>query len=409
MDISKLAPNRANPRKISEVKLRMLEKSLREFGSLDGFVFNTRTQRLVGGHQRQRVFKNGKIVKVKGSSHGFVEWNGERFPYREVNWPEVKEKAANIAANKGAGEWDQELLVSWFSDLKKLDFDLDLTMFDEEERKEFLGEEAKKGNCDDDEVPEIKQTSIKVGDLFQLGTHRLLCGDSTDSASVSRLMNGEKADMVFTDPPYNLAENAGMELVSQVRKQSYEKLKNSEWDKGFDIAQPLKNINAVLSENSTVYVCTSHFLAGEIWKWMKEEFDYSGWCVFQKTNPMPSLSKRHWTWCAELICYATKGKQTFNFPSDGHALSVWLMSKISAAKEHPTEKPCGLPEHAIVHSSKPTDLVLDLFLGSGSTLIACEKTNRKCYGMEIDPQYVQVIIDRWEKFTGRKSSLIGKE
>lgn len=130
MDISELAPNKANPRKITDPKLKMLEKSLAEFGSLDGFVFNTNTHRLVGGHQRQKVFKKAKVTKFKGSPYGYVEWKGERFPYREVNWPEAKEKAANIAANKGGGEWDTEQLTKWFQELQALNYDLELTGFD---------------------------------------------------------------------------------------------------------------------------------------------------------------------------------------------------------------------------------------------------------------------------------------
>jgi len=120
---------------------------------------------------------------------------------------------------------------------------------------------------------------------------------------------------------------------------------------------------------------------------------------------MPSLMKRHWTWNAELICYATRGKHTFNFPSDGHALSVWSITKINGKTGHPTEKPVAVPEHAIIHSSKNGDIVLDLFGGSGSTLIACEKTGRKARLMELDPKYCDVIVKRWEDFTGKKARL----
>lgn len=121
---------------------------------------------------------------------------------------------------------------------------------------------------------------------------------------------------------------------------------------------------------------------------------------------MPSLSKRHWTWNTELICYATRGKHIFNFPNEGHALSTWTINKLTEKYVHPTQKPIAVPATAISHSSNPGDIVLDGFGGSGSTLIACEQLGRTCYMMEIDPKYVQVIINRWEAMTGEKAVLL---
>lgn len=138
MNLENLKANSKNPRVITDEKLRLLEKSLKKFGSLDGFIYNLKTKRLVGGHQRKKIFKAAKIIKVKGTDQGYAIWNGMKFPYREVNWSEEKEKAANIAANKGAGDWDLPKLGEWMLELKGLgNFDLDLTMFDEYERKQF--------------------------------------------------------------------------------------------------------------------------------------------------------------------------------------------------------------------------------------------------------------------------------
>lgn len=122
---------------------------------------------------------------------------------------------------------------------------------------------------------------------------------------------------------------------------------------------------------------------------------------------MPSLMKRHWTWNAELICYATRGSHTFNFPTNGHALSVWEINKANGSSGHPTEKPVAVPAHAISHSSSSGDLIVDLFLGSGTTLIAAEQLGRKCYGMEISPAYCDVIVKRWETLTGRQATREG--
>jgi DNA modification methylase len=254
----------------------------------------------------------------------------------------------------------------------------------------------------EDEVPEPPRTAhMRPGDLFHLAGHRLLCGDSTDATQVARLMNGEKADMVFTDPPYNVAGKTQMETLSKIRPNSYGKLKTANWDQDFDITTIFPSLEFVLSPNASAYVCCSHFLAGLIWHWMSEWGDYYGGCVWSKSNPMPSMHKRHWTWDHEHICYATKGKHVFNFPMDGHARATWAIAKSPSNSLHPTQKPVEVPEHAIKHSSNAGQLVTDLFLGSGSTLIACEKTNRKCYGMEIDPLYCDVILDRWAKFTGQ--------
>lgn len=235
------------------------------------------------------------------------------------------------------------------------------------------------------------------------GGHFLLCGDATKVEDVERLMGGEKADMVFTDPPYNLGGNMNTGIYSGTSRKSHVELSESEWDDNFDIKPALQNILASVSSNSSVYICTSHFLAGDIWSETKSKMDRIGWCVWEKPNPTPSMQKRHWTWCAELICYSTRGRHVFNFPEQGHAPNVWRFNKETHTENHPTQKPTSIPTHAIEHSSLAGHIVLDLFGGSGSTLIACEKTKRKCFMMEISPEYVDVIIARWEKFSGLKA------
>ena len=306
-------------------------------------------------------------------------------------------KAFRLVDNKVAelADWD-------FSELETELADIDMDMaqfgfddFDIDANTDIVEDEAP-------EPPEEPKT--KIGDIYQLGQNRLICGDSTDPAVIDRLMDGVKADMVFTDPPYNIASDS-KNFASDVSK-AMKNLSESEWDKNFDIREVLDNILVSIAENATVYVCTSHFLASDIWAWMKEWADHYSYCVWSKPNPMPSLSKRHWTWNTELICYATRGKHTFNFPKEGHALSTWTINKKNGDTGHPTEKPVEVPSMAVSHSSKENDVVLDLFGGSGSTLIACEQLNRKCYMAELDPKYCDVIIDRWEKFTGEKAVLI---
>lgn len=255
------------------------------------------------------------------------------------------------------------------------------------------------------ETPELpEEPKAKRGEIYRLGNHRLMCGDSTNREDVAALINGERADMVFTDPQYNIASDS-KNFAADCSK-AMENLSNAEWDKGFDIKNVFPVLFDSIKNDVSVYICTSHFLAPEIWSWMKGWADHYYYCVWSKPNPMPSLSKRHWTWNTELICYATRGKHTFNFPAEGHALSTWTINKKNGETGHPTEKPVAVPNMAIVHSSKQGDVVLDLFGGSGSTLIACEQTGRKCFMMELDPHYIDVIVKRWEDFTGQKAELI---
>lgn len=309
---------------------------------------------------------------------------------------EEKINAFRLADNKTAelAEWDIEKLVGELQDISEIDmseFGFDVSVFEEEKEPEVVDDEFD-GQVSDRTVP---------GDLYELGEHRLICGDSTDPNVLEKLMNGMKADMVFTDPPYNIAGES-KNFAADCSK-SMKKLKESEWDLAFEMDPFLVILLEQLKTDVSVYICSSHFLAGDIWQWMKEWSDHYSYCIWNKPNPMPSLAKRHWTWNTELICYATRGKHTFNFPKEGHALSDWSIAKKNGSTGHPTEKPVEVPAHAIQHSSKKNDIVLDCFGGSGSTLMACEQLERKCYMVELDPHYCDVIVSRWEKFTGKKA------
>ena len=236
-----------------------------------------------------------------------------------------------------------------------------------------------------------------------------MCGDSTDKADVDRLMDGQKADMVFTDPPYNVASDSknyskdfsGTPGKPVGEQQAMKKLANSEWDKNFKIEYALDRLVDSVSENTTMYIWTSHFLINDIWQHLKD-FGYTNYLVWAKPNPMPSLSKRHPAWNTELCVYASRGvRRVVNYPSEGHFLSCREVVKKSDGS-HPTQKPIDLITPIIEFSSNAGQLVLDLFLGSGSTLIACEKTDRQCYGMEIDPHYCSVILKRYQDYSGKE-------
>ena len=376
--INEIKPYEKNPRKNDEA-VQYVANSIKEFGFKVPIVID-KNGVIVAGHTRYKAAQKLGLEKLPCVIADDLT--------------EEQVKAFRIADNKVGelAEWDFDLLDEELDgildiDMSEFGFDIDFDL-DEEEPTEIV----------EDEVPEEAETRCKLGDIWQLGNHRLICGDSTDPAVIDRLMDGGKADCVFTDPPYNIASDS-KNFASDVSK-AMKNLSESEWNKNFDIREVLDNIFVSIAENATVYVCTSHFLASDIWAWMKEWADHYQYCVWSKPNPMPSLAKRHWTWNTELICYATRGKHTFNFPKEGHALSTWTINKKNGDTGHPTEKPVEVPAMAISHSSKESDVVLDLFGGTGTTLIACEQLNRKCYMVELDPHYCDVIISRWENFTG---------
>ena len=385
--LEKLVPYVNNAKIHSEEQVTMIASSIREFGFLSPVLID-RDYNIIAGHGRVMAAKKLEMESVPCV---FVE-----------GLTEAQRKAYILADNRlgELADWDMDLVNMELEALDDMDFDVSLTGFEMPEI------EAEDPEIIEDDVPEEVETRGKLGDLWQMGGHRLICGDSTDVAVIDRLMNGQKADMVFTDPPYNIASDS-KNFAADVSK-AMKDLSESEWDKDFSIREALDNIYITLADNASVYVCTSHFLASEIWDWMKEWSDHYSYCVWSKPNSMPSLAKRHWTWNTELICYATRGKHTFNFPEEGHALSTWTINKRNGDTGHPTEKPVEVPAMAIKHSSKTKDIILDLFGGSGSTLIACEQLDRKCFMCELDPHYCDVIIQRWENLTGQKAQLVEK-
>ena len=384
--LADLSLDPSNVRKHSRRNLDAIKASLRKFG------------------QQKPIVVDAKGIVLAG--------NGTLTAAKELGWTEiqivrtelagVEATAFAIADNRTAelAEWDEDGLANVLQSLKVEDADLlAATGYDAAEV-----DKMSKAEVTEDEVPEPPAEPItKAGDLWILGEHRVLCGDSTKAEDVMRLMNGFSADMVFTDPPYNVASES-KNFATGVSK-AMNDLSKAEWDKGFAIEPALDNIRMVVSKNCTIYIWTSQFLINSIWAHLDGWCDFTNYCVWTKPNPMPSLSKRHWTWATELCVYASIGsKRVVNFPSDGHALNWWSDVKKSDGT-HPTQKPIEICKRPILFSSIAGQLVLDLFLGSGTTLIAAEQLGRKCYGMEISPAYCDVIVQRWENLTGKKAVL----
>lgn len=375
-----------NPVQITEREAKELSKSLLKFNNVIPYVAaappnGKASIPLLDGHQRKLV--SMQINKVSASAMVEV-----RVPSRKLTEKEKQELI--IRLRKNTGEFDYDKLANFFDVPDLLDWGFS--------EKELLGAGFEFGDGTKDAEPQIdraaellKKWKVKKGDLFQIGDHRLICGDCTDAAVVARVMDGEKADMIFEDPPYNIAGNQTL-IASDVSK-SMQGLKDSEWDKDFDIKKIFPVREMIMGKSCTVYICTSKWILQEIWEWMAEWSSWYEYCVWCKPNPMPTLIKRHWTFATELIAYGLRGKYICNFPETGHALNWWDIAK-KKDTDHPTEKVLEVPSRAIAFSSNPDQIIFDGFCGSGTTLVACENLGRRGRAVEISPAYCAVTLQR---------------
>jgi len=369
-----LKPSEYNPRQISTKQYNDLKKSIENFGLVDPIIINF-DGTIIGGHQRFKVLQ---------------EMETENIPCVVLELNKKQEKELNIRLNKSGGEFDFDLLANHFDidelvdwGFKHIDLDINIDKITE-------------GNTKDDHIPDVKESKVKFGDVWELGKHRLMCGDSTKESDVKKLMNGDKADMVFTDPPYNVDYDGG--------SKKREKIKN---DKLNDFSQFLNscfsNMHLFMKDGSCIYITHSEVERLSFTETFKMVgFQLSSIIIWVKNNSTFSMNKDY-KWKHEPIIYGWK-KGSHNFYGDNTQDTVWLYDRPSKSKLHPTTKPIELINKAIKNSSKKNEIVLDIFLGSGSTLIACEKTNRICYGMELDTKYCDVIIERWEQFTGQRAN-----
>lgn len=413
MKIEELVSNPLNPRKISDDQLSSLKKSYETFGPLHGFIYNRSTNRLVGGHQTKKVIPPDAQVTIlkrfdtpteKGTvAFGYVEYGNEIIPYREVLVDEPTEMAMNLAANKHGGDWDFALLPDAITLIDSANLDLSLTGFSPEELSDIMAP-VRAPIEGEDEVPEPpKEAKTKLGDLYLLGDHRLLCGDSTDINQVEKLMNGEKADMAFTSPPYNagyidcnIGINGKKYLHDDDIKPDFDKFLNSIIRCWIDRAKFIWINIQMLSGNTDAII-----------NWLYENKNYlCDVVVWTKTNPPPSINDNVMTHGHEQIFIFSKDKKgrvsgEFKKGSLVNTFQSSVGGDTSLSGIHHATFSVGMVEN-FLNSSKT---VIDPFGGSGSTLIACEKTKRKCFMMEIDPIYCDVIVSRWEKFTGQKAVL----
>jgi len=393
-DISRLIPYARNSRTHSDAQISQLAASIKEWGWTVPILIDE-TGMIIAGHGRLAAAQklNYKQVPVVIAS----------------NWSEEKKRAYVIADNKLAlnAGWDTELLALEIQELKATDFNLSILGFTDEELNNLIPVNVTEGLTDEDAVPEPPEEPItKPGDIWILGKHRLMCGDSTSLDHAEKLMNGVKADLVFTDPPYNVAYEGRGE------KNKLGPIKNDNMsDESFEqfCRDFFATYHAIMKPLACIYVChpdsqTGPKLAFE--KTFGELFKKSSTLIWVKQSA--GMGWQDYRAQHEPILYGWKESASGKhfYCGDRSKTTIWKIGRdAQASYVHPTQKPVALSEEAIVNSSKGEDVVVDLFGGSGSTLVACEKTGRACRTMELDPKYCDVIVKRWEEFTGKKALL----
>ncbi len=390
--IADLRPDPFNPRRISDEGLEALTRSIQEFGLVAPIIARKADRAIIGGHQRLVAARRLGL---------------ETLPVIYVDVTPEQARLLNLALNRISGDWDRELLARLLAELADVPaIDLSLSGFDEDEIAKLLKsldarEKRHRPESFDLEsalAAARRDSGVVRGDVWRLGDHRVMCGDSADSGDVARLMAGEAATLMITDPPYGVAYEADDDFRIRKRKRpiANDALGRGQaefWTATFQ-HWPLAGDAYVFSPSGPLIstLCASIEAAG---------IGHHQWLIWVKDQLV--LGRSHYHYRHEHLFYGWKGKTSWN--GSRKEDSVWEADRPLASPQHPTMKPLALCERAIENSSKAGDLVIDPFLGSGSTLIAAERTGRRCYGMEIDPRYCRVAIARWEAFVGEKALL----
>ncbi|SHF44213.1 site-specific DNA-methyltransferase, partial [Caloramator proteoclasticus] len=391
MEVKKIAVDKINPAKYNprkklkpgEAEYEKLKRSIKEFGYVEPIIWNQRTGNIVGGHQRFTVLKN----------EGFKE-----IDCVVVDLGEQEEKALNIALNKIHGDWDLPLLKDLLEELDKTLFDVSITGFDAAEIEEIFSKVHDKEVKDDDfdadkALEEIKEPITRYGDVWLLGKHRLMCGDSTLLHDVLTLLDGKKANICVTDPPYNVNYEGGTEDKLKIMNDKMDNNKFYEF-----LLSAFKNIFEVLEDGAAVYIFHADTEGLNFRKAFKDAgFHLANVCIWAKNSMV--LGRSDYQWQHEPILYGWKPTGKHRWYSDRKQTTIWNYDKPLRNAEHPTMKPVPLVAYPIKNSSMTNCIVFDPFGGSGSTLIAAEETGRICCMMELDPKYCDVIVKRYLEYT----------
>ena len=391
-DINSIKPYENNPRKLSDKAIETVAMSLKEYGFRQPIVVD-KDRIIVVGHTRFRASKKLGFKEVPITI-------ADNLTPEQIN-------AYRIADNRTSeeSEWDNELLKMELKELDLKDFNLELTGFNEDQLNSLLFEE-KQGLTDEDAVPETPEDPItKLGDIWKLGNHRVMCGDSTLINNFDKLCT-EQADMIFTDPPYGMSYGGGRAAGSTQKGalvKAHGMIKNDDLRDDALISLVRDSLTTSLikaKQGCSAYICFTWRTYNEFYKAITDAGYKIKNCVVWDKKSI-GLGQSHYRPQHEFIFYC--GEQWYG---DKAQSDVWQMSRGATSKYvHPTQKPVELICKAVENSSKNEDVIIDCFGGSGSTVIACEKLNRKARVMELDPKYCDVIVKRWEQFTGLKAEL----
>lgn len=404
--VDELIPYENNAKIHGPDQIEQLRRSLREFGFVSPVLIDE-DKNLIAGHGRVEAARAEGMTEV---------------PYVLVSeLSEAQRRAYIIADNRltEAGVWDAGRLKLEMQELQALEFDTDLTGFAMAEIISLAGDEPEsepEAHEDDYDGSVPEETSVRDGDLWKLGRHRLMVGSTSSKKSVERLMNGVKANMVFTDPPYGVAVGSKNKMLDDVAGgKSGRCTENiygdtmSESELHDMLLTAMRNIREACAEDASYYVTSpqggSLGLMMMMMMMMEAGLQVRHMLIWRKSSPTFSMGRLNYDYQHEPIFYTWTKRHNWYGKGKFHT-SVWDVEKPRKCDLHPTMKPVALVENALLNSSAAGDVVLDGFGGSGTTLIACEQLGRTCYMMEIDPHYAQVIIDRWEKLTGEKAELI---
>jgi len=399
--VTELNPAAYNPRldlQPGDADYEKLKNSISTFGLVEPLVWNKRTGNLVGGHQRL------KILIAQGATEIEVS---------VVDLSLEMEKTLNIALNKISGDWDEQKLADLLSEIQQIpDFDVGLTGFVPKEISELMDEFTSPKDEDnfdvEAEVNAIQTPITQNGDLIVLGVHRILCGDSSFPDDIKTLIGNDKVNLIHTDPPYNVNYYGGNRPVPNVRPK-----KSRNWERIYSdnlsqdeyevwLKKIFVNVDPFLDTGAPCYIWNGHKQFGPMYQ-MLEELGYHIACVITWAKPNFAISYSDYNQQTEFCLYCWKednGRHTWYGPTNESTL--WEIKR-DATREyiHPTQKPTSLAQRSIKNSSKRGDIVLDLFLGSGSTLIAAEGLSRRCFGLEIDPKYCDAIVRRYISYIGK--------
>ncbi|MBQ7636439.1 MAG: DNA modification methylase, partial [Lachnospiraceae bacterium] len=381
LPISKLNPAEYNPRKKlkpGDKEYEKIKNSIVEFGFADPVVVNA-DMTIIGGHQRVTV----------AQALGYTE-----VPCAIVDLDKNQEKALNVALNKITGAWNEELLADLIEDLQNSNFDVATTGFEPPEIEQLFNKVHNKKIKEDDfdvDAELAKPTVAKTGDIWLLGNHRVICGDSTLPETYERLMEGKKANLVLTDPPYNVnvEETAGKIKNDNMPDEDFYKF----------LFAAFVNMEQNMEADASIYVFHADTQGLNFRKaFVDAGFYLSGCCIWKKNALV--LGRSPFQWIHEPCLYGWKLGGKHQWYSDRKQTTVWEYDRPKSSKEHPTMKPIALMAYPIQISTMMGCIVLDPFLGSGSTLMACEQTGRVCYGVELDEKFVDVIVNRYMESAG---------